>query len=494
MNRDRSLLHRLALGLPVALLVTGAVLGLFAPPSGAATLWPQSAAAAAAVAGTEVMIDYGGIDPVGDILRAVNTAAEKNGIPDSNDVPGDTINDNVRAFYVHINGDCILLGDQCWELHAGPNVIPGGARGLLVVVALTCLDPTCPVPTMSADATAVYIYIGGILPVAVNEYWEGVYGCPYDNCGEPYSFVRDPSQPPPFSEDPPGSDQWVRNLCPDPYNDNVCQGPYEGCGENFGRAFALMGADARPNYGPMDPRSFVHLDYRYDSLVDGEDGWYYLVGSDQWIGPTEPAGRKEVMFEVIRLGGYNKVPIPRTLHGPPPVHLGEWAYCWDTPPDGCFNYPETNRADPYDVVEFLGGADAAQAAQLMYDEGAYLDGRYAPGEGIIVAVYNGFAADQWGYGPHRDDAAVLVGYAGAVIVGYGNQFASNCPCDPFDLECFQGCIEGAGNPNTLYGLVPPEGELHLDPTLLLEEFLTAKVILLSDEGDRPIGIGASRGR
>jgi hypothetical protein len=304
------------------------------------------------------------------------------------------------------------------------------------------------------------------LPIAANEYWMGSQGdCPYANCGEPYSFVRDPEQPPPFFSTDGGA-TWQRNYCPNPYNQETCQGPYAGAGENYGRAFALMGADAKPNWGSADPRGFVHLDWRYNALVDGQDGWYHLVADDTWVGPTDPAGSKEEMKEVIRSGGYCKVQIPGAVQEPPPYepYIGQWGYCWDTPgPDTCFNYPETDRSPPYEVVEFLSGADSAKAAKMMYDDGDYLDGRYAPGQRIVIAVYNGYPGDHWGAGTYRDDAAVLVGYFRAVIVGYGNTFQDPCPCPPFDLECFQGCISGL--PNTVYGLA--DSPLVLDPTPLL---------------------------
>jgi hypothetical protein len=456
----------------------------------------KAAAIEAATAGTWVMVDYNGASPVADILRAVNVEAEFHCVLDTNGVPGDPINDNVLAYYVDLDGNCLYLGQECWELHQGPDIIPGNAHGLEVVVSMADANPfpypgATPTPGRGASiqsvtvisATTVYVPDGGLLPIAANEYWMGSQGsCPYSNCGEPYSFVRDPFELPPFYENPPGSDQWARNYCPDPYNDNLCQGPYDGYGENYGRAFALMGADAKPNYGSSDPRGAVELDYRYDALVDG-GSWNALIANDTWIHDVPPiadgAGRA-AMEAVLMAGGYAKVPILRSVHEPPPVHIGEWSYCWDTPGlHNCFNFPESNRPQPYDALQFLSGVSGASLAQAMYDDGNYVEGRYAPGQPVLVLVYNSVACDQWGYGGNKADAAVVVGYFGAIIVGYGSDFQVPCNCSPGDWGCYAGCVQG--NANTVYGLVGSNSDLVIDPSRLLEEFLPKKVILLRVE-------------
>lgn len=231
----------------------------------------------------------------------------------------------------------------------------------------------------------------GLLPIAANEYWEGSEGhCPYEHCGVPYSFVRDPSQPPPFGSTD-GGNTWFRNVCPDPYNEDTCQGPYEGAGENFGKAFALVGADAQPVSFPANPRGGVEPDYRYDALVDGGH-WHYLVDSDQWLHDVSPPPQGEFRYlleEIIRQGGYRKTPLPKALLEPPPAYIDEWGYCWDTPePDHCFNYPQSDRSEPYEALMSAYGTVSARLAYAMYDDGNYMDGRYVPGQRIVVAVYN----------------------------------------------------------------------------------------------------------
>lgn len=300
----------------------------------------------------------------------------------------------------------------------------------------------------------------GLLPIAANEYWEGSEGhCPYEHCGVLYSFVRDPSQPPPFGSTD-GGNTWFHNVCPDPYNEDTCQGPYEGAGENFGKAFALVGADAQPVSFPANPRGGVEPDYRYDALVDGGH-WHYLVDSDQWLHDVSPPPQGEFRYlleEIIRQGGYRKTPLPKALLEPPPAYIDEWGYCWDTPePDHCFNYPQSDRSEPYEALMSAYGTVSARLAYAMYDDGNYMDGRYAPGQRIVVAVYNGYALEAPG-----NDAIMLVGYFRAVIVGYGQELKHPCDGTPGDWQSYVHCIRG--RVDTVYGLA--ETPLTLDPTPL----------------------------
>ena len=438
----------------------------------------QEAAEAAVISGTWVMVDYQGSSPASDILYRVNSTAQAHGVPDTNGNPDDVINDFIKVYYIYWDGTCVPLGDECWELHAGPNVIPTGARGLLVDIKAITLKST---DNGLGTARARYRPDGGLLPLAVNEYWRGSQGmCPYDNCGEPYSFARDPAQLPPFNLVSPSPEEWQRNLCPDPYNNDVCQGPYGGAGENYGQALALMGGDAKPNYGSQQPRGGVVLDSRYDALADG-GSWWYLVDNDLWDGPNTaapvPDGMgADSMADVLYAGGFAKSPLPGSVYEPPISYIDQWAYCWAMPHDenNCFNWPETARLQPYDGLQFLSGAKSVFLATVMYDNGAYVDGRYAPGEPVIVSFYNGVAAYQWGAGGNKADTAVLVGYAGVTIVGYGNNFAYPCLGTPGDWQSYASCI--SGNANTVYGLV--ERPLVLDPSGMIEEWLPKRVELI----------------
>jgi len=460
----------------------------------------QSAADAAAIAGTWVMVDYRGFSPVSDILYQVNQYAQQNGVPDTNGDPGDIINDNVKAYYVYFDGSCLLWENECWELHNGPSIIPPGARGIEVDATIsqtTFFARAIGVSQVqaSAQAAATYRPDGGILPIAVNEYWYGAQGhpenCPYENCGPPYSFVRTPAQLPPFRQISSSPERWERNACPDPYNEDTCQGAYEGYSENFAQAFCLMGQDAYPADPSRQPRSAVVLDYRYDALND--DGlWHFLIDNDIWehgVAPLPPGQGQQAMEEVIADGGYKKTPLPRALHEPPPAYYSEdWGYCWQGPPnaDNCFNYPVEDRSAPYDVLQFLYGTQAGHLAHTMV-ENNYQDGRYAPGQHIVIMVYNGYPGNNWGQS-HNWDCAVVVGYFGAVIVGYGNEFetpdagpgCSKCRCNgtPGDWESYVHCIRSNGNPTSVYGLASPDGPLTIDPTQLIDEFLPKKISLI----------------
>ncbi len=474
----------------------------------------QNAADAAALAGTWVLADYEGTDPAGDILARMNLIAEQGGVLDTNGTPADTVNDNLLAYYVDAGGTHVSCDGVNWELHScSGSTPPEAAHGIEAVAAIsrtTFFARAIGVNQVAAQAhaTARFEPASGMLPIAVNEYWLGSQGhCPYANCGEPNSFVRNPEDevgdplPPPFS--PQGSG-WIRNNCSTPYTEGTCQGPYPDVTDsNFGRAFAILGDDAKPNYGSNDPRSGVELNYRFDALV--EDGYWHslescaITGTNPcvWqdnVSPYPPGQGAHVMEAMIKSGGYREQ-LPEVLIEPPIDYLEEWGYCWGAAPDDCFNAPAQGRSQPYDVLQFLKGAQASAMAGAMYDEGHYVQGRYTPGQRIAVLVYNSAPGAQWGPNGKTADTAPIVGYIGVVIVGYGTNMSSyphcNCPRGEAGLSCFQGCIHhsGHGGP-TVYGLVPlcykkdaagnclVPGGIHTDPAFLLEEFVPKQIELI----------------
>ncbi len=332
----------------------------------------QSASDAGAIAGTWAMISLPpGADPQAPVLREANKAAEANGVLDTNGVPGDVINTHLLAYYVDQDGNRIDFP----ELHdAGGLPRPSTARGVEVVSTIS--QTTFFARAIGQDevqatapATARFKIDGGILPIAVNEYWTGSNDkCPYENCAPPYSYVRNPAEEAPFRTDDGGM-TWVRNICADPFNNDTCQGPYEGYGENYGKAFAILGADAKPLDGSKNPRSGVVLNCRFDSLVPN-GYWHELTGDNSWANPGQcamPDGQGgDDMEKIIRAGGYDRVPLPAALNEPPSEFYEEtWTYCWQDPPneDNCFNWPEEDREQPYEVLQFLSGARAAQMAR-----------------------------------------------------------------------------------------------------------------------------------
>lgn len=138
----------------------------------------QNAADAAALAGTRLLaqaIYTCGADPSGAdqvVAQEVNRFAERNGMSDTNGVPGDAINDNVFAQYLDKDGN--ELGQ------VGGGVIPTGATGIGVHVesehqtyfmTIVGID-TAPA---SADAQAMTGLVidfpagGGLLPFAIRD-------------------------------------------------------------------------------------------------------------------------------------------------------------------------------------------------------------------------------------------------------------------------------------------------------------------------------------
>ncbi len=442
----------------------------------------QSASDAGALAGAWAMVAQpSGSDPQEPVLREVNRAAEANGVPDSNGIPGDAVNGHILAYYVDAAGARLDFP----ELHdAGKVSRPADARGVEVVSTVTATTFFARVVGVrqvraAAPATARYEPDGGVLPIAVNEYWLGSQGhCPYAYCGEPYSFVRNPSEPPPFSTDDGGT-TWYRNSCGNPDNEYTCQGPYDGYSENFGRAFAILGQDAKPNHGSNNPRSGVDIDFRFDGLAN-PGLWHELVSSGEWndgAGVPSQGQMKADMAAVIESGGYAKSPLPHAVQEPPPStpYQEAYAYCWKNPAseDNCFNYPATGRGQPYEVLPFLNGTSQPFQADAMYDGGDYVEGRYAPGQRIVIMVYNAYPGTLGG-----EDVAIVTGYFGAVVVGYGTDLLQ---CDggiPGDWLSFAPCIKDKGKPNTVYAIADLSAPLVINPEKLLNDFLPKKITLI----------------
>lgn len=91
----------------------------------------QNAADSAAMTGVHYIRKGGTLDET-RLLEVVNSIIEANGIPDTNDVPGDSVNENVTAYYTDDSGNrrnpgCNVVG-QCG------GDIPLDVRGLEVIV------------------------------------------------------------------------------------------------------------------------------------------------------------------------------------------------------------------------------------------------------------------------------------------------------------------------------------------------------------------------
>ena len=134
----------------------------------------QNGADAAALAGTrQIWINRVNLQSSETlVLSEANTAAEKNGIGDTNGIPGDRFNGNVKAYYTDRNGN-LLSKDNGEPIQVGTsNSIPSNAGGLKVyasrefktfiagIVGRTDMGAT-------ADATAVIIPPAGLGDYAI---------------------------------------------------------------------------------------------------------------------------------------------------------------------------------------------------------------------------------------------------------------------------------------------------------------------------------------
>lgn len=93
-------------------------------------------------------------------LRAlINDAAQRNGVPDSNEDPQDSVNTNVQAYYINAGGDRVS------EIEIGSqevNRIPDGARGVEALVDIpfdSFIAGIIGRPTMQASAAAGSVYM-----------------------------------------------------------------------------------------------------------------------------------------------------------------------------------------------------------------------------------------------------------------------------------------------------------------------------------------------
>jgi hypothetical protein len=95
----------------------------------------QNAADAASMSGTRELHqilrvldpDERPLDPDPYLRQVIVDAAQRNGVPDTNDNPADVTNDNVEAWYVNEDGELFTSAPVGWFY-----VIPPGARGIAV--------------------------------------------------------------------------------------------------------------------------------------------------------------------------------------------------------------------------------------------------------------------------------------------------------------------------------------------------------------------------
>jgi hypothetical protein len=99
-----------------------------------------------------------------------------------------------------------------------------------------------------------------------------------------------------------------------------------------------------------------------------------------------------------------------------------------------------NSSQPYASTSYFKGQGVVgnDVKANFYDNGNYSGGKYAPGEKVIVAVYDGIVGDNG-----NQARTTIVGFTVVTIFGYGNNLGLNGAGEPVVT----------GTQNTLYGYI-----------------------------------------
>src|SRR5258708_22061837 len=131
-----------------------------------------------------------------NVLVAINNAAEKNGIQDTNGTPGDAINTNVKAWWININGLCVDSGGTTYadpstcaatgscQLDNSTSAKPANASGILVgtyIPYTTFVGQLIGKKTLQAQADGTALVFPGTgtspLPGGRDAVWTGGGNC-----------------------------------------------------------------------------------------------------------------------------------------------------------------------------------------------------------------------------------------------------------------------------------------------------------------------------
>jgi hypothetical protein len=314
---------------------------------------------------------------------------------------------------------------------------------------------------------------GNLTPITVNEYWMGdspLGGCPSSTaCGCPSNSTPFSSGPnfdrTPYAEAHVYPDSFLRppctvlgaTNCTTPSNGNVGVLPTLSCdpsgpggpiavtvlpngpltspcagndcrgrpSSTSGRVFAVVGGSARGNSAAFDIYGPLDLDNRNNiSTVAGS--WYNVIGN-QFIAEPMPAPTQKKVYENYTTEGKYPNALPTSV-----VEVFQPGYTTVT---------AYTSSQPYATTAYFPGLGFGQeVAGFLYDGGNYLSGKYAPGQKIIVAVYDGIVGDTG-----VNARTTIVGFARITIFGYGNNLnvTGNTPSD----------ISMSGPIHTMYGYV-----------------------------------------
>jgi Flp pilus assembly protein TadG len=332
---------------------------------------------------------------------------------------------------------------------------PGGQVGVFIgqIFSLIGADWSA----MSAAASAIAAPgSSNLLPVVVNEYWEGDNPLGGGPCGNPAS--PDPGRIP-YGIYHVYPDSFVRPPCTTPgasncilpTNGNVAAFPPFSCTgssvtvldngpltspcsgtdctgrptSTSGRVFAIIGGNARGNAPAFNIFGLLDLDDRIGISTTGGQ-WYNVVG-DNFIAqsPNKPA----ITLKSVATAYIDSEIYPNTI----PTSVVE---LFQPMP----NYPNLmnpyTSSQPYASTSYFTGQGATGQVvnDNFYDSGNYSGGKYAPGNKIIVAVYDGVVGDTG-----TQARTTIVGFTTITIFGYGNRLTSS--------------LGVSGPQNTLYGYV-----------------------------------------
>jgi len=137
----------------------------------------QNAADAGSLAGTRLLaLASCGDSSINDLIIAaeVNAYAEENGVEDTNGVPGDAVNGNVSAQYVHFENNTVVPYDPP-DIVGDGGPIPIGASGIQVTTGITYTTYLMGLvgqtqSNAAQNATAITgppVVGGGILPIGI---------------------------------------------------------------------------------------------------------------------------------------------------------------------------------------------------------------------------------------------------------------------------------------------------------------------------------------
>lgn len=319
--------------------------------------------------------------------------------------------------------------------------------------------------------------IASLAPISVNEYWMGdapigsTSPAATDAGRDPYgihhvypnSFVRSPygqinGNVNPLNVIPPAGSIRENGplFAPCAGGDLECKKGKPTTNLAAGRVFAIVGGNARGNASAYNIFSLVDLDRRIGYSFPPPDGqWYKVSGTTFTPLPFADSNPdKDIAAGYIASGLYpNTLPIAVTeVYQPGYTAVSQYTSACGNADNPCAS-----------ISYFTGQGLVGQMVNAnFYDDGNYSGGRYAPGQKIIVAVYDGIVGDNGNQ--HR---TTIVGFARVTIFGYGNNLIIN-PAT--------GAPSVSGPHTTMYGYIAQPADFQVNFYDLPDMDLKSKLV------------------